>query len=89
MATRTWIIGGTVVVAVLAIGGWFALGGNAGGASIMTSPWPDAAAWHADADAERKWLAGEDVFRTLPVAIKRPSQLDAALSAIAHDLRGA
>lgn len=32
MATRTWIIGGTVVVALLAAGGWFALGGNTGGA---------------------------------------------------------
>ena len=42
----------------------------------------------ADADAEKRWLAGEDIFRDLPGNVSRPKQVEQVAAAIARELRG-
>jgi hypothetical protein len=37
-------------------------------------------------DAERRWLAGEDVFRNLPNAVQRPRDLEAVARRIADEI---
>ena len=42
----------------------------------------------ADATAEQRWLAGDDIFRDLPRNVTRPAGVDQVTRRIAEEIRG-